>query len=152
MKKTEHQWAREAEYVAWAENILRDPETHKLSHLARDASFKTHFFLSPGYVRLFDRACGQRKAFRQRAGLYLDGVILGRILKLFGLFCQPRFFVDLCAVKWVIDGTEEGRVETIILIWEAKVIIAEKAEFPVDEDFLVERQLALATTRARLND
>lgn len=148
MSEAKYQWAREDEYVAWAERILSDPGTHQLSRLSWDASCKTHFSLSPGYVRLFDRVCGRRKTFRQRAGLYLDGVVMGRILKLFGLFGQPRFFVDLCTVKWVIDGTKEVRVGTIILIWDAKVIIAEKTEFPVDEDFLIERQLALATTRA----
>jgi len=148
MSRVEYQWAREADYTAWAEGVLREADTHKFSHVTRDPNFRPHFFLSPGYVQLFDRVCGQRKAYRQRAGLYLDGLVLGRILKLFGLFGQPRFFVDLVPIKWAVnDGAEQVRVETIILIWEAKVIIAERAEFPVDEDFLIERQLALATLR-----
>lgn len=148
MNKVDYQWAREAEYTSWAKGLLQEPETHKFSQVARDPSLRTHFFLSPGYVRLFDSVCGQRKAYRQRAALYLDGVVLGRIIKLFGLFGQPRFFVDLFPIKWALnDGAENVRVETIILIWDAKVIIAKRAEFPVDEEFLIERQLALATLR-----
>lgn len=147
MKRTEYKWTREAEYVAWAEDILSRAETHKLSHITRDPNFKPHFFLSPGYVRLFDRVCGRRQVLRNRAGLYLDGVILGRIIKLFGLFGQPRFFVDLVPIKWVLNDADRVRVETIIFVWENRVIIAERSEFPVDDEFLIERQLALATMR-----
>ena len=104
--------------------------------------------LSPGYAAVFARVGDEG---RDLGELYLAGAVLDLLFRgLGGLPLGRTFFVGSCELEWIDANGEEFRVVTAVAVGSPVLLVATGDEFPLDEDFWVDRLLFRVEVRRLL--
>lgn len=148
----DYTWTDGEKYLAWTERVLRKKRTQKLSALAGGAMLREIIYLSPRYAKLLRSACtpapsGLGTTLLERAVLYLEGVVLEQSEPLIRLKEWPTLFFAATKVDWVVDCGDEVTVDTLVVGAHGKMLVVLLDEFPADEVFWVDYQLAAAALK-----